>query len=187
MQHPELQQSHCQFATERLRIKHVEQECFNLDTTPTFATQLLKLLTPSVTKELPDNWQNITTVEQAECWWRERIEEGSVLLIKEHNSDEFIGLMFLHDANSPELERKNIHLGYLFKASTWGKGYASELLAGFVLWCEQQGNVGSLIGGVTPQNKASIRVLEKNGFNRASHSEIDGASYFFERQIKNAC
>ena len=47
--------------------------------------------------------------------------------------------------------------------AVWGGGVASELIRGFVGWCERN-NVASIVGGVERGNVASRRVLEKNGF-----------------------
>jgi len=187
MKHPDPQHIYCQFITERLLIEHVDRACFNIKATPVFTTQLLELLTPSATKELPSDWQRLTTADRVEQWWQDRLAESTVLLVKKRCSEAFIGLIFLYDSSSPKIENTDIHLGYLLKESTWGKGYASELLAGLILWCEQQGNINSLIGGVSPQNKASIRVLEKNGFQRDSLGECANANYFFTRKITNEC
>lgn len=48
--------------------------------------------------------------------------------------------------------------------NTWGKGFASELIGGFVDWCRGKDNISSLAGGVEAGNAASRRVLEKSGF-----------------------
>jgi len=45
----------------------------------------------------------------------------------------------------------------------WGKGYATELVEGFVSWCKRN-DVLTLSAAVNPNNRASIRVLGKNNF-----------------------
>ncbi len=44
-------------------------------------------------------------------------------------------------------------------------------MAGLVEWCQARPHIGSLHGGVDGDNKASIRVLEKNGFVRSPSRE----------------
>ena len=58
----------------------------------------------------------------------------------------------------------DIRLGYLLSEGSWGKGFASELVQGFVNWCVGQTSIASIAGGVARTNHASRRVLEKNGF-----------------------
>ena len=65
-----------------------------------------------------------------------------------------------------------IRVGYLLAEPYWGRGFASELIAGLVAWCRQQPSVEFLAGGVAADNPASARVLEKNGF-RQSTAEDD--------------
>jgi len=52
----------------------------------------------------------------------------------------------------------------------WGKGYAAELIGGFVKWCKDN-DISTVTGGVDSDNIASIRVLEKNNFVRESHTD----------------
>ncbi len=53
-----------------------------------------------------------------------------------------------------------VRLGYLLAERGWGRGMASELVAGFVGWCRENGVV-SISGGVAIDNPASARVLVK--------------------------
>ena len=77
--------------------------------------------------------------------------------MREIGADEIIGLMFL----TPPFNN-DIHLGYLFGQSEWGKGYASELLGGLMLHVPKTGF--RLLGGVGRENPASAHVLRKTGF-----------------------
>ena len=55
-------------------------------------------------------------------------------------------------------------MGYVIAESAWGKGFATEVVAGLADWCRDNGTIRSLIGGVADRNGASARVLRKNGF-----------------------
>mmetsp|Transcript_18083 Transcript_18083/g.33682 ORF Transcript_18083/g.33682 Transcript_18083/m.33682 type:complete len:88 (-) Transcript_18083:963-1226(-) len=57
----------------------------------------------------------------------------------------------------------HLRLGYMLAENAWGKGYASEIVAGFVEWCHKR-DIKSISGGVEPDNVASRRVLDKCGF-----------------------
>jgi len=90
-------------------------------------------------------------------WIGARDAESGIYLIREKGTDALIGLMFL----TPSFNN-DIHLGYLLGQSAWGKGYASELLAGLVLHVPKTGF--SPLGAVGRENPASAHVLRKTGF-----------------------
>ena len=71
-----------------------------------------------------------------------------------------------------------LRLGYMLDESVWGKGYATELISGFVSWCKNH-DIESVIGGVERNNLASRRVLEKSGF-----IEVTGAGGSEEQLFK---
>lgn len=90
-------------------------------------------------------------------WIDARDAESDIYLIRETSTDAIIGLMFL----TPPFNN-DIHLGYLLGQTTWGKGYASELLAGLVSHVPKTGF--RLLGGVGRENPVSAHVLRKTGF-----------------------
>lgn len=55
---------------------------------------------------------------------------------------------------------------------------------GLVEWCEKMGNVSSISGGVEVENKASVRVLEKNGFSILPMEDPPEGMLFLERKFK---
>ena len=68
--------------------------------------------------------------------------------------------MILHDTDTTATGSVEVRLGYLLAENAWGKGFASELIEGFVDWCRGQEAITSLAGGVEADNAASRRVLE---------------------------
>ena len=70
----------------------------------------------------------------------------------------------------------DIRLGYLLSKNAWGKGIASELVAGFAVWCRGQSTILTIFAGVAQDNLASVRVLEKTGFDRVGREGeiVDG-------------
>lgn len=126
---------------------------------------VVSLLTPKVTESLPVGWQGEYTPERARRWTQERDAESVVLEVIERSSQRTIGLMLLNEEQR-ETGETEIRLGYLLAEQVWGRGLATELLTGFVDWCEQFAGVVVISAGVDAANPASARVLEKCGFAR---------------------
>jgi RimJ/RimL family protein N-acetyltransferase len=97
------------------------------------------------------------TGQNIDQWIDARAAESDIYLIRETGTEAVFGLMFL----TPPFNN-DIHLGYLLGRSTWGQGYASELLAGLVSHVPKTGF--RLLGGVGRENPASAHVLRKTGF-----------------------
>ncbi len=57
-----------------------------------------------------------------------------------------------------------IDLGFRFFQETWGNGFATESSQVCIQYAKTKLNLQYLIGRVLPENRASIRVLEKLGF-----------------------
>lgn len=62
---------------------------------------------------------------------------------------------------------KNVDLGYAFLPHGRGAGYATEAAAAVVAYARSRFGIQRLAAIVSPENGASIRVLERLGFNRA--------------------
>lgn len=67
-----------------------------------------------------------------------------------------------------------IDLGYRFFENFWGKGYATESAFACIKYAKNKLKIKSLIGRVDPENKASIKVLEKLGFVYLKKGECNG-------------
>ncbi len=168
------------FATERLSLMRWQ----NLATTPNFEdagiTAVLTILSPEVTKALPDGWQSVNTPEKAKKWIAERDADSHFYAVVNKESREVIGFLFLYrDGESQELR-----LGYLIGEAYWGKGIGTELIKGLVSWCKTAQVVKSLSGGVEENNIGSIKVLEKCGFQESSEEMPSGVSLY---QISFKC
>ena len=156
----------CEFETERLAVGHWHSMRFESSQHQELADVIVDLLTPAVTRSLPGEWSGDYSVDRAQAWIAERDDEGVTLLALERSSRRPIGLVLLFaESADPDQGRSSadLRLGYLLGENTWGKGFASELVAGLVAWCRDH-EVASLTGGVADGNAASARVLTKNGF-----------------------
>ena len=60
-------------------------------------------------------------------------------------------------------ERNEIDLGYRFKQTSWGRGFATEAAFASVKYGFEKLNLERIVGHAMPENKASWRVLEKCG------------------------
>lgn len=169
------------FQTARLKVRnwiHLEKSTYEKKY---LLEDVLSIMTPSVTKDLPDGWQNLTTIEKAQEWVNERKNDSFFYTIQQHNSEEIIGFLFLYTENETT-ESYDLRLGYLLSESSWGKGFGSELIKGLVVWCKKENNIGSISGGVESNNFGSIRVLEKNGFIK-TNDELPGNMLLYKLEF----
>jgi len=169
---PEILNQNCLFSTNRVSIhnwKYIESqtELKNYRT-----ESVLKIMTPSVTKALPDSWQNLDTIDKAKNWIVERKGDSHFYAITLTETSEIIGFLFLYISNETK-ESNELRLGYLLIESIWGKGIGSELVKGLVKMCSDSKMINSISGGVEKDNVGSIKVLEKNGFYK-SNEELPG-------------
>ena len=159
------------FSTQRLLAGEWHSMTAEDWTDPKLPDTVISILTPSVTRSLPAAWQGIYTLERAREWIQERDREGVTLLVIDRLSKVPIGFLILS-----EDENRDVRIGYLLAEVAWGRGLASELIHGFIEWCQESG-IRSIIGGVARDNEASIRVLEKNGF--VCEENVEGTSEIF--------
>lgn len=147
------------FSTERLLVD--EWHSFSQDEWPQqdLAKVVQEILTERVTQTLPPSWHGSYTMTRAHQWTIDRDKEGITLLAVDKASKQAIGMIILFESDASG----NLRLGYVLNESVWGNGIASELLGGFVNWC-QHNDIHSITGGVERSNIASKRVLEKCGF-----------------------
>ena len=159
------------FSTERLLARdwHAAERAGAIEDLPGVVAGLL---TEPVTRWLPPHWQGPYTHVRAESWIADQDAEGRVLLVETREAGDPLGLVLLFE--EPVVGGVDVRLGYLLAEPAWGKGYGGELLGGFVAWCRARGDVRTIIGGVAPENAASIRLLERHGFARGLGDAQDG-------------
>ena len=160
----------CKYDTDRL----VVNQWRSLSTDKEMARAVMKILTPRVTRPLPENWQGEYSEDRATRWIEKRDQEAALLLILDQSSENPVGLMILNDGDE-EHSRLNIRVGYMLDEAAWGQGFASEVLRGLISWCKTVA-ISSIVGGVEQDNIASQRVMEKNGF--VAQASDDGELLF---------
>ena len=145
------------------------------------AESVLKIMTPNVTKDLPDGWQHIDTFEEAKNWLFKRKNDSYFYGITLTETNEIIGFLFLYIETKTN-ESCEMRLGYLLAEPIWGKGIGSELVKGLVEWCDTTKIIDSISGGVEKDNVGSIKVLEKNGFYK-SNEKLPGDMLLYKNDL----
>ena len=161
----------CSFETDRLTIDNWRFQSAHYEWLEDRGLMVRSLLTAAVTQGLPIGWQGEYDRVRGEAWFSDRQAEGPVLVAVEPGRSEVVGLLLLFEREVGGSADVAVRVGYLLAEQAWGRGLASELVAGLVEWCQARPHIGSLHGGVDGDNKASIRVLEKNGFVRSPSRE----------------
>ncbi len=176
----------CAFETERLLVKEWHSLLSSDWQEQELAGVIVTILTKPVTHALPASWQGSYTEERANEWVMERDSDGTTLLVIEKLSGRAIGLMILFEMLAEAgSDMTDVRLGYLLAEDAWGKGFATELVSGFVSWCRGQSPIMSIAGGVERDNQASIRVLEKNGFQPVPNSvELDQDELVYKLNLR---
>jgi RimJ/RimL family protein N-acetyltransferase len=98
-----------------------------------------------------------------------------VLVVTDRVTGEILGDCFVvpvmrSGADPADLRDRGpeVELGYRFKRSAWGKGYATEAATAVLAWAlgPDGPRLEEVIGVTHPENEASQRVLLKAGFDR---------------------
>ena len=156
----------CGFRTERLSVGDWRRlsDRHGLD----LVDVISEVLTPATTIALPPEWQGEFDRERAACWMEARDTESPTLLVVEAEAAMAVGLMILFEsADRGNGDRIDVRLGYVLAEEAWGRGLATELVAGLVTWARSEPSIGSVSAGVADGNEASVRVLVKTGFELA--------------------
>ncbi|MBY5991180.1 GNAT family N-acetyltransferase [Ferrimonas balearica] len=165
------------FSTPRLNVGPLTP-----DPGPTLLMQIPELLSPRATRHLPSGWQGIHTEDASRSWLSERQAEGQLMAVRLRGTDELVGLLMLSNTTRVQTGL-TLHLGYVLAERWWGQGLASELVSGLAEWCQMDGRVSALIGGVVRDHAASVKVLEKSGFEPVEVETAPETVQFFERRF----
>ena len=169
------------FETDRLTCKEWHALTDGYALSDSLESIVKDLLSPKVTESLPPPWQGDYSIERARNWIAERDAEGVTLLVLEKSTCRPLGLIVLFEMEAAQ-GMVELRLGYLLAESAWGRGFGSELVQGLVDNCRKL-RVASLVGGVAADNLASIRVLEKSGFERLPATN-NGDEYLYRLQLR---
>ena len=170
------------FTTKRLVVKDWHSfEPTELNQ-PDLVTIVEKILVPDVTNTFPVMWRGDYDKKRAKAWIQERDSESKTLLAVEKDTKKAIG--FINFFKSGDKNRgTHLRLGYMLSKVMWDKGFATELVEGFIHWCKEN-STPTVLAGVEPDNIASIRVLEKNNF-LTQTTDSNGIRLLFEYNFIN--
>jgi 8-oxo-dGTP diphosphatase len=101
------------------------------------------------------------TEEAARDWIASRGEDDEITFAIVRRAD---GVFLGGFGVEPELEKRQAVVGYWLGKPYWGQGYASEALAAALDYAFASFDIDRVRASVVPENRASIRVMEKNGF-----------------------
>lgn len=108
-------------------------------------------------------WRDLHLEDEYEWYETSRKDETQRIFgIVSGNEDKMIGAVFMHDI---DLHNRKCHIGYLLNREYWGKGITTEAVELLKKYCFEELNLRKLYTSVFETNIASIRVLEKTGFN----------------------
>lgn len=164
------------FQTTRLSVEELDPSCPQSEHT-TLYQRIPQILTPAVVENLPPYFHGIDSRELAQQWLERMLSESRLMLVRSQQGT-LMGLLFAY----VESERE-AHIGYLLAEEFWGKGFASELLQGFITQATQSECWEKLIGGVERSNVASAKLLQKMGFTEQAGG--GNGVVFFEYNISN--
>jgi RimJ/RimL family protein N-acetyltransferase/ubiquinone/menaquinone biosynthesis C-methylase UbiE len=171
-----------EFATERLDVGPWHAAAHRVGRS--LADVVAEILNARTTVALPESWRGDFSIDRANVWIGERDRESPTLLAVETAMERPVGLVVL--AEDPIGESAvDLRIGYVIAEDAWGRGLATELVAGLIDWARTRPSVHTLTGGVDPANQASVRVLEKSGFERVSDPGDGTATYQLDLQQDN--
>ncbi|RRS07898.1 N-acetyltransferase [Pseudoalteromonas sp. J010] len=165
------------FQTMRLEVNEIDNSASTAQIQQLIA-KIPYILTADVVTHLPAYFHHIDSASKAEQWLTRMCSESRLLQITLKDK-ETIGFLFTNTENEI-----NTHIGYVIAQQHWGKGYASELLQGFIHTANTIGSWHKLIAGVDKSNFASVHLLKKQGFSEQGCA--NGNMYFFEYALSKA-
>lgn len=103
-------------------------------------------------------------------------EEGlkDSLILGVFQKDDFCGLAEIYGYRAPA---NKASVGYRLLSEKWGKGIATEALGLLVQELLKNKGIEIITASTMIENRASVRVLEKNGFTLVSHAALEDWGY----------
>jgi [ribosomal protein S5]-alanine N-acetyltransferase len=134
----------------------------------------------------PESWPPPFNDQLSQTWFARRIargrtETGWLLWYVLRRGDTMFGPVLIGNGGftGPPDRHGSVELGYSLLPSWHGQGYGTELAGALVTWAFGHAHVARVLAVTYPSLIPSIRVLEKNGFQRICHGS-DRTSLTFE-------
>jgi len=148
-------------ATERLQLRRIHKN----DLAGVLALRgdaaVMRYIPRPLVTTPEEGMAHIATIEEA-------LEQNAAInwVITLQGQDDFMGIIGLYRIQ-PENHRAE--LGYMLLPAYHGKGYITEAIAAVLVYGFEVLNFHSLEAVIDPDNVASERVLQKNGFVKEAH------------------
>ena len=151
------------FETDRLSVRH-----FNVNDLDAFTTLCSD---PQVMRYVGDG--TLLSRAEVEHWivvcQQKYVERGyGTSAVFEKGTGRFIGYCGVVRAPGNDFDE----LIYVYHVAAWGKGYATEAGRAMIDYVFQQSSLDQIYATIHPDNQASIKVVEKLGF-QFDHQMID--------------
>lgn len=121
------------------------------------------MMDPEVNRYLNARWGLYYLENEYE--WYESLSKNSdnqrVFGIVLKGGEEIAGIISLNEIN---FKNRNVHIGYFLQKKYWKRGIITEALQLLKKYCFGELNLRKMYTSVFQPNEASIRVLEKTGF-----------------------
>jgi [ribosomal protein S5]-alanine N-acetyltransferase len=115
---------------------------------------------PKITANVRDSFPHPYTIEDAKFWINlAHQQEGNFAIIVNEKAVGGIGILLKED-----IYRKNAEIGYWLGEPYWGQGIITEAIKKMVDFTFANYDIHRIYAGVFEYNLASMRVLEKAGF-----------------------
>jgi ribosomal-protein-alanine N-acetyltransferase len=148
-------------ATERLRLRRITQNDLPGVIAMRGDAEIMRYIPRPLVTTPEEGLAHIAKIEEA---LEQNIAVNWVMTLKD--SDDFMGIIGLYRIQ-PENHRAE--LGYMLLPAYHGKGYSTEAVNAVVAYGFDVVNFHSIEAVIDPDNTASERVLQKNGFVKEAH------------------
>lgn len=118
-----------------------------------------------VQRFLPDRFENRQEVEEIVEWLISNYSKMQPvrLTYKMVQDKHLVGLISYGPLPSDKSKKE---ISYVIDPVLWGKGYASEAVKVFLPWLKERLHIEEVYAEAMPENMASVKILEKNGFTK---------------------
>ncbi len=170
-----------EISTKRLILSHFKIE---------FAEEFTQALShPEIFEFLPEDVPTLDDIKNIISWFIDRDlrnkKEGFIgtnLAIRKKAGNTIIGWCGIQPFE-PMPEKKEIFYG--LSPDYWHRGYMTEAANAVLKYGFENLNLNEIVAGVKPENRASISVLERIGFNFQSiiHSVPEGSEFYLNERF----
>jgi RimJ/RimL family protein N-acetyltransferase len=150
------------FSSQNYNIFFIDQMIEN----DSFYTDIIEILGDNDKNNLPPEFWDIETIDDAKIWLQYIKSQSDLLFIQSKFSAKTIGYIFVHKENEKS------HLGYVLAKEFWNKGIATEVLIAFIKYCNGTKRWNNFFARVHKDNLLSIKLLEQLGFCKSDESSI---------------